>query len=67
MLNIFSNKTADLESFNYRLELEITPTKEQVPAFNELKTMTTTEFSYLMEQLLTENNNSYLDDTKLRN
>lgn len=67
MLNIFSNKTADLESFNYRLELEITPTKEQVPAFNELKTMTTTEFSYLMEQLLTDNNSRYLDDTKLLN
>lgn len=67
MLNIFSNETADLESFNYRLELTVAPTKETVPKFNEIKKMTMTEFAYLMETVLTAENNRYVDDNKLLN
>lgn len=67
MLNIFSNKTADIESFNYRLELSMTPSEEKIPEINELNKMTMSEFSYLMESVLTTENQRYDNDTQLLN
>ena len=67
MLNIFSNKTADIESFNYRLELSMTPSEEKIPEINELNKMTMSEFSYLMESVLTAENQRYDNDTQLLN
>ncbi|MGO1931701.1 MAG: hypothetical protein ACTH1A_06035 [Ruoffia tabacinasalis] len=67
MLNIFSNKTADIESFNYRLELTMTPSEEKIPEINELNKMTMSEFSYLMESVLTAENQRYDNDTQLLN
>ncbi|HBY89081.1 MAG TPA: hypothetical protein DEO37_01290 [Aerococcaceae bacterium] len=67
VLNIFSNKTADIESFNYRLELTMTPSEEKIPEINELNKMTMSEFSYLMESVLTAENQRYDNDTQLLN
>ncbi len=67
MLNIFSNKTADIESFNYRLELSMTPSEEKIPEINKLNKMTMSEFSYLMESVLTAENQRYDNDTQLLN
>ena len=67
MLNIFSNKTADIESFNYRLELSMTLSEEKIPEINELNKMTMSEFSYLMESVLTAENQRYDNDTQLLN
>ena len=67
VLNIFSNKTADIESFNYRLELSMTPSEEKIPEINELNKMTMSEFSYLMESVLTTENQRYDNDTQLLN
>src|SRR5699024_5516000 len=67
MLNIFSNKTADIESFNYRLELSMTPSEEKIPEINELNKRTMSEFSYLMESVLTAENQRYDNDTQLLN
>lgn len=57
LLNIFSSQTADIQSFNYRLELMVTPTQEVIPSLDELQTMTMTEFSYLLESSLTKEEN----------
>ena len=56
LCSILSNKTADIESFNYRLELSMTPSEEKIPEINELNKMTMSEFSYLMESVLTAEN-----------
>lgn len=58
MLNIFSNQTADIQSFNYRLELTISPTRAEVPNLGDIQTMTLAEFSYLLESSLTKSEQS---------
>ena len=67
MLNIFSTETADIESFNYRLELTISPIEEGIPNLNELPTMTMMEFSYLMESILSGEKNKFIGNTQLLN
>lgn len=64
MLNIFSNQTADIQSFNYRLELTIAPTEKEVPSLAELDTMTLVEFSYLLESSLTKEDQTTTLDIK---
>lgn len=66
LLNIFSSQTADIQSFNYRLELTIAPTEKEVPSLAEINTMTLAEFSYLLESSLTkEDQTTTLDIKKL--
>ncbi|XJS10120.1 hypothetical protein ACF3NG_08235 [Aerococcaceae bacterium WGS1372] len=62
LLNIFSNQTADIQSFNYRLELTISPTQKEIPTLAEIQTMTLTEFSYLLESSLTKKDQTEILD-----
>lgn len=53
-LNIFTSETADFESYNHRLFIQIRETDEEIPRPDDISTMTMAEFEYILETYLLE-------------
>ncbi|WP_124058519.1 hypothetical protein [Vaginisenegalia massiliensis] len=51
-INIFESGTASFKSYDLKLEYEITPCQPNIPALEELKTISNREFIYVIDSIL---------------
>ncbi|MBG9980809.1 hypothetical protein HZY91_07940 [Facklamia sp. DSM 111018] len=53
--NLFTTDTAELSTNHVRMEYQFKPTNKEIPTLDEIETMTASEASYHLEQLLEKN------------
>lgn len=53
--NLFTTDTAELSTNHVRMEYQFKPTNQEIPTIDEIDTMTASEASYHLEQLLEKN------------